>query len=255
MPNYSHRTLEQYANYLVMWLRSEVKKAQKKGIVLGVSGGIDSAVSAVLAKLAFPDNHLLVFLPCHSSSKDYECVNALVETLKLKIKIQDLTDIFVLFLSKRFDQKQEINKIGNGNLKARLRMTALYDLAQTNDYLVLGTDNYNEWYAGYFTKFGDGAYDLNALSLMLKNEVKQLAQFLKIPQMIISRAPSASLWEGQTDEQELGFSYDQFDAYLKDEVTPSHIEANIERRHLKSTHKRQLPIVPTLKLKAFLNYE
>ncbi|AGR40987.1 NAD(+) synthase [Spiroplasma taiwanense] len=236
--------LKDYLNYLVEWIREEVKKSNQKGVIVGISGGIDSALVAALAKIAFPENYLTVWMPCDSSKLDEECKEELVNTLKLKSVTVDLAKTFLTL-------KEDLNfsgitqsKLALANTKARLRMTTLYSMAQTHEYLVLGTDNADEWHIGYFTKFGDGGVDLLPIVHLLKREVKEASQILNIPQKIINRDPTASLWENQTDESEIGFGYDLIDNYLSGNEVQSEVKIRIDQLHKISEHKRNLAPVP-----------
>ncbi|WP_342269334.1 NAD(+) synthase [Spiroplasma endosymbiont of Aspidapion aeneum] len=229
--------LEKYINYLVEWIREKVSKAGASGVVFGISGGIDSAVVANLAKLAFPNDHLGIYMPCQSSQLDQKCFAELIEKNKIKNTIIDIEEIYNLFLEQNagFD----LSKLAKGNTKARLRMTVLYGVGQTRKYLVLGTDNAPEWYLGYFTKFGDGGVDLLPLVNLLKRQVKEIATILNVPEIIINRQPTAGLYEGQTDENELGFSYNEIDNYLEGKEVNPEVVKKIKDLHQKSAHKRQ----------------
>jgi len=123
------------------------------------------------------------------------------------------------------------------NIKPRLRMTALYYYAQAKNYLVVGTDNWSELKIGYFTKHGDGGIDLAPLGSLVKHEVKELAHELKIPAEIIEKNPSAGLWDGQTDESEMGFSYQELDNYILNGEARPEIEAKIKKLAAKNSHK------------------
>lgn len=237
--------LMHYTKYLVTWLQNQVKAANAKGLVVGISGGIDSAVCAKLIQLAFPNNHLAVIMPCHSNPEDEKLAQQLATKLAIKTTKIDLTSTYDTFHQQFLLHKNNKNyQLAAANSKARLRMTTLYTIAQTHNYLVVGTDNADEWYTGYFTKYGDGGADLVPIINLLKSQVVLLAQQLKIPTAIIDRAPTAGLWANQTDEKELGFTYNELDAYLlKQEINPNTI-IKIETLHQNSQHKRQLPTSP-----------
>ncbi|AHB36185.1 NAD(+) synthase [Spiroplasma apis] len=240
--------LEKYLNEVVDWLRMTVKNTGVSGLVVGISGGIDSAVVAALAKKAFPDNYLTVWMPCNSSVLDENCKNELIEKLDLNCIDVNLTNTFETIKLALNASGVEQSNLALANSKARLRMTTLYSIAQTKNYLVLGTDNADEWHIGYFTKFGDGGVDLLPIIHLLKREVKEAAKILGVPESIINRAPTASLWENQTDEEEIGFGYDLIDDYLLGKPVPMDVEERIKYLHKISSHKRtSAPVPPTLK--------
>lgn len=239
--------LEQYLAEIIKFLQNEVKKANAKGLIVGLSGGIDSAVAALLIKKAFPNDHLALIMPCVSPEIDVDYAKKLVQTHKLNAKIINLDDPFFSFNRILNDIKPENSKLVFGNLKARLRMNTLYAYAQNNNYLVVGTDNADEWYIGYFTKYGDGGVDLLPLVQLLKQDIFAAAKLLKVNDEILVRTPTASLWEGQTDEQEMQFSYHELDQYLlgkSDQVTKE-VQDRIEHLNKATEHKRNpIPQAP-----------
>lgn len=239
--------LAQYLAQIINFLQNEVKKANAKGVIVGLSGGIDSAVVALLMKKAFPKNHLCVILPCQSDVLDMEYAQKLVNTHNLISQVIDLTTTFnnlTLQLTSLITTKKQLVL---GNIKARLRMTTLYALAQNHDYLVVGTDNADEWHIGYFTKYGDGAADLLPIVHLLKQDVVLLAKLLGVNPEIITRVPTAGLFPGQTDEMEMGVTYSQLDQYLlgnKNCLSLAVIN-KIEAMHNNSKHKREpIPQAP-----------
>ena len=212
--------MNELASRITNWIREKVKEADAEGVVVGMSGGLDSSVTAVLCKKAFPDTTLGLILPCFSSKEDVEHARVLAKPFEIETKEIDLSNIFKSFLNTLEargygieDKKSEMD-IPVANLKPRLRMICLYYFANKLNYLVVGTGNKSELSVGYFTKYGDGAADILPLGDMLKTEERELAQELDIPQKIIEKVPSAGLWEGQTDESELGVSYDVLDKTL-----------------------------------------
>jgi len=227
------------------WIKRQVKNADKKGIVIGLSGGIDSSVVAVLSKKALGGNVLGLILPCQSSSMDERIARKLVKKFDIKVKRVDLTTMF--------DRLSEVDygasNLARANLKPRLRMLTLYYFANSLNYLVVGTGNKSELMSGYFTKYGDGGCDILPLGGLLKTEMRSLARELKIPSEIIRRPPTAGLWEGQTDEKEIDMSYEDLDKCLraieKGKVS-SVKKGNLRKVQLmirKSNHKRKkIPI-------------
>lgn len=226
--------LLEYKNYLVEWLREEVEKANMDGVIVGLSGGVDSSVVAALAKEAFPENSLGVFMPIKNMGQDLLDAKAVAETIKIDTINVDLTEAYEA-MSKATGVQ---TKLANANIKPRLRMSALYALAQEKRYLVLGTDNAAEWILGYFTKYGDGGVDLLPIVHLLKGEVKQLAKELGLPEVVYTKKPTAALWEGQTDEDELGYSYDEVDKFIVGKEVSSEVKIKIERQVAITQHKR-----------------
>ena len=225
---------------IVAWIKEEVRKAKAKGIVLGLSGGVDSSLVAVLAKEAVGDNLLTLVLPCYNREEELKDALLLKEKFSLKTKYLDLSGVY--------DKLLEILPAGDhlsqANLKSRLRMITLYYFANKLNYLVAGTSNKSELMIGYFTKYGDGGADILPLGDLLKTEVKRLAKEVGIPSRIIKKPPSANLWEGQTDEGELGISYERLDKILSGKEDRQTKEARkVRRLREKTAHKRALPKV------------
>jgi NAD+ synthase len=211
--------MDRLADRISEWIRERVKEAEAKGVVLGISGGLDSSVTAVLCKKAFPDTMLGLIMPCFSSKEDVEHAKMVANKFGIETKEIDISDIFKFFLKtleeREYDRdaKEEID-IAVANLKPRLRMICLYYFANKLDYLVVGTGNKSELSIGYFTKYGDGAADILPLGDLLKTEERKLAEELHIPEEIIKKVPSAGLWAGQTDKSEIGMSYDELDKII-----------------------------------------
>lgn len=232
---------------LVNWLQEKVKEARAEGLVFGLSGGIDSAVIAGIAKRAFPNNSLGIIMPCHSDPIDEEHGILVADTFNLeKIKV-DLSDSFdILYKSMGVENK---SKLAMSNLKPRLRMTTLYYHGQNNNYLVVGSSNKSEYTVGYFTKHGDSGVDLLPLTSFVKSEIRELARQLGTPEIVIDKPPTAGLWANQTDEEEMGFGYDILDNYIKTGKGPEEITSRIDRMNKSSEHKRNYPPMFTSKIK------
>ncbi|WP_099203325.1 NAD(+) synthase [Miniphocaeibacter massiliensis] len=223
---------------LVEWLREYVYGINCKGVVFGLSGGIDSAVVAALAKDAFGEDALGIIMPINGLESDLEDAKLVSDSLNLKTITLDLTKEY-----KSFIEKMEVNKnpLAYANIKPRLRMIALYYYAQNNGYLVSGTTNLSEYTIGYSTKYGDSAVDISPLIDFTKTEVLELAKYLGIPSKIIDKKPSAGLWEGQNDEDDLGFTYEELDRYiLKGEGSKEIIE-KVENMKKINNHKKMMP--------------
>lgn len=244
-------TVEQKIEKTVEWLRKKVEESRTSGILVGLSGGIDSAVVAFLIKKAFPNDSLGVIMPIKSSETDREHALELVESCGIDHMEIDLTAVQDSVLGSVFTKLQDMGKykehntrISDANLRARLRMSTLYTVANNLNYLVAGTDNAAEVYTGYFTKYGDGGVDILPISNLLKREVYEWARILGVPASIIEKAPSAGLWEGQTDENEMGTTYDMIDDLLEGKQVPQEDREIIERLHARSEHKRNMPPKP-----------
>lgn len=238
--------MENLEKKLSNWIENKVIEAKAKGVVLGLSGGIDSAIVAILCKKVFPKNTLALVMPCHSINKDIEDALELAKKFDISYKIIDLLEIYDSFISLlKTEEKNTNSKLAEANIKPRLRMITLYYFANKLNYLVIGTGNKIEIMVGYFTKYGDGGVDILPLGNLLKSQVIELAEYLKIPQKIIQKPPSAGLWEGQTDEVEMGISYSQLDKYIKTgRLNNQRIEEKIKKKIILSEHKRNTPAIP-----------
>jgi len=238
--------METLVQKLCDWIGDKVTKAKAEGVLFGLSGGLDSAVVAILCKKVFPKNTLALVMPCHSTNKDIEDALELVKKFNISYKVIDLSEIYDSFISLLETKEKKADfKLTEINVKPRLRMTTLYYFANKLNYLAVGTGNKSEIMIGYFTKYGDGGADILPLGNLLKSQVRKLAEYLGIPKKIIDKPPSAGLWEGQTDEEEIGISYDQLDKYLKTgKLNNKIIEKKIQDRITKSAHKRTTPAKP-----------
>lgn len=238
--------MEKHVTNIVEWLRLQVEKTGVKGLLVGVSGGLDSAVIAHLIKQAFPNKSLGVILPLKSSQQDMDDALDVVNNSGIEHTTIDLTSTHqTLFpeIQEHVNKHKEESSLTDANLRARLRMSTLYAIAGELRYLVVGTDNASEWFTGYFTKYGDGGVDIQPLVDYTKQEVRDMAEYLGVVQKVIDKKPSAGLWEGQTDESEMGTTYDKIDAYLKGETIPEKDKEIVEEMHQKTKHKRNIPIL------------
>ncbi len=242
------RTTEDKIQLTVEWLREKVAKSGTKGILVGLSGGIDSSVVAHLIQRAFPENALGVILPCKSSDADAVDGELAAEVASLKYLTIDLTQTHEVLLKQIESQmigfETENHRLTDANLRARLRMSTLYGIANNLNYLVAGTDNAAEIVTGYFTKYGDGGVDILPLANLTKREVFEWGRILGVPESVLNRAPSAGLWEGQTDESEMGTTYEMIDDYVEGKEIPQKDRTIIENLFRRSEHKRNMPPAP-----------
>lgn len=233
--------IQKLCDDIIKWIKDKVEESGSKGLVFGLSGGIDSAVMAGLAKKAFPNDALGIIMPCHSNPEDEEHARIVASALNLDTKTVDLTKVYDLFLDELKDDTQHV--LALSNIKPRFRMTTLYYFAQINRYLVAGTSNKSEFTVGYFTKHGDSGVDILPMVDLLKEEVFELARLLNIPDIIINKIPTAGLWEDQTDEKEMGFSYRELDGYIKTGEAEESIKSKIEKMYKRSEHKKRFPLM------------
>jgi NAD+ synthase len=197
---------------LTGFIRDQIEKAGLKRAIIGLSGGIDSALSAYLSAEALgAENVLAVRMPYRTSSEDSLLdAEAVIETLGLQaitVSISDMADALI-------NQFPDMSNIRKGNIMARLRMTVLYDQSASRGGLVVGTSNKTEYLLGYSTIYGDSGVALQPIGDLYKTQVRELSRALNVPSRIIDKPPSADLWAGQTDEGELGFSYEEVDQAL-----------------------------------------
>ncbi|HEX5166214.1 MAG TPA: NAD+ synthase [Thermomicrobiales bacterium] len=232
------------ADDIANWIGEKVRGAGVNGAVMGLSGGIDSAVvSGLCAKALGPKNVLGVIMPIHSNPEDTAYGVETAESWGIEQRTIDLSgayDALVQILPPGSD-------LANANIKPRLRMITLYHLANTMGRMVIGTGNRSELMAGYYTKYGDGGTDLLPIAGLYKWQVRELARAIGVPQAIVDKPPSAGLWVGQTDEQEMGISYADLDRTLEaiDAGQESTIEPDLLDKVTSmiraSEHKRHLP--------------
>jgi len=245
-----------HADSIVTWLNERLSASGARGFVVGLSGGIDSAVVARLCQMAMPRRTLGVILPCYSHPKDEQDARLVASAFGIPWVQVDLGPTYdslnealggaLKGVPKHVDVADIKQQMPESNVKPRLRMTALYFFANSLNYLVTGTGNRCEISLGYYTKYGDGGVDLLPIGHLLKSEVRTLAQELGVPQAVIDKPPTAGLWMGQTDEDEMGFSYDMLERYLNEgrAAVPKAVAERIEQLRRTSDHKRGLPPIP-----------
>lgn len=226
----------------IVYVRELLSSSGLSGIVFGNSGGKDSALCGIICALACK-NTVGIILPCKSKVNfDSDLLDA--ERIGSKYGIEnrflDLSGIKELF-EKNLNDVVKMTQAASNNINPRLRMTALYAIAASENRLVAGTGNLSEYFMGYFTKWGDGGYDFNPIADLTATEVIEFLDFLKAPESILKKAPSAGLYEGQTDEIDMGVSYAEIDGYLKTGKASESAKAVIERFHHNTEHKRRLP--------------
>ncbi len=227
------------------WLRTRLAAAGADGFVFGLSGGVDSATTAALAVRAVgPERVLAALMPCHSQPEDA----ALGQLVANVFSIPTVT----VHLSKAYDAliaalPPSDHPLASANVKPRLRMVTLYYLAQSRNYLVLGSGNKTEIEVGYYTKYGDGGVDLLPMGDLYKTQVWELASELGVPREVVDRPPTAGLWPGQTDEGEMGITYRELDRVLAaikagdtSGIEPATLE-KVRRMIAGSEHKRAMP--------------
>ena len=250
--------LKDIHNELVEFLRENFKKAGFSKAVLGLSGGIDSALVAYLLRDALgKENILAIMMPYKSSNPDsLNHAKLVVEDLGINSKTIEITDMIDAY----FKNEKEALSLRMGNKMARERMSILFDYSSKENALVVGTSNKTEIYLGYSTQFGDSACALNPIGDLYKTNIWDLSRYLKIPNELIEKKPSADLWEGQTDEQEMGLTYKEADQVmyrlLEENKTVEEVLAegfnkdlvdNIVRRMNRSEYKRRMPLIAKIK--------
>ena len=224
----------------VAFIRELVKSSGARGIVFGNSGGKDSALVGILCKAACEDT-VGVIMPCASKrnyGQDADDGRALAERFGIECRVVDLTAVRAAEIAE-LEKVCTLNDQALTNLAPRLRMTTLYAIGAAEGRLVAGTGNRSEIHMGYFTKWGDGASDFNPIADLTATEVFAFLEYLNAPRSIIDKAPSAGLFDGQTDEAEMGVSYAAIDRYLFTGEASEHDRAIIDRYHSRSEHKRR----------------
>ncbi|WP_157278836.1 NAD+ synthase [Aliarcobacter butzleri] len=241
--------------YLISFLKDEVSKAGFEKVTVGLSGGLDSAVVAILCKEAFGKNLNCVLMPSQfSSQSSIEHAIEVCEKFDIRYDIVSIEPMVSAFLKNMDNDKLRI-----GNFSARMRMSVLYDISFKEKSLVVGTSNKSELLLGYGTIFGDIACAINPIGEIYKSDEFEFAKLLGVPESILTKAPSADLWEGQSDEDELGHTYKEIDDLLKlmvddkkskDELLKLGFEASfinkINNRMKANAFKGKLPTIAKL---------
>ena len=238
------RNIQQEITQRVEFIRKVLSEARAEGIVFGNSGGKDSALVGILCKMAC-ENTLGVIMPCESKrnySQDREDAEVLARMFNIETRIVELTQTKKA-LVEAVGVATGITSSASANIAPRLRMATLYAIAASENRIVAGTGNRSERNMGYFTKWGDGAYDFNPIADLTVTEVYEFLRYLDTPQEIIDKAPSAGLFDGQTDEAEMGITYETIDKYLLGLKIEEHKQQIIDSYHRRSIHKREKPPV------------
>jgi NAD+ synthase len=237
----------------VDFLKETVKNANAGGLLIAISGGLDSAVVAGLCQKATDELSSEIGKPYmtvgvlqpYGEQSDIEdsrsVVRAFSMTHAVEMNIQEAVDEITLeseYALKNIGFSRHLSRGGKGNIKARTRMVMQYALAFDLGLIVVGTDHASETITGFYTKWGDGAVDVNPLSSLNKRQVRQLGERLGVPQPILDKVPTAGLWDGQTDEGELGITYDQNSDYLEGKDIDPMAKEKLESQYIKTEHKR-----------------
>ena len=235
MRNYAEDTQKR-----VQFIKDAVAAAHVDGIIFGNSGGKDSALVGILCKMAC-ENTEGIIMPCSSKRNftiDKDDGMEVADQFGIKTRVIDLTAQKELAME-NLSAITTLNDSAISNIAPRLRMITLYAVAASENRLVAGTGNASEYYMGYFTKWGDGAFDLNPIADLTATEIFEFLRYLNAPQSIITKAPSAGLFEGQTDEQDMGVTYAAIDKYITTGEADEADKTIIDRYHARSEHKRR----------------
>jgi len=246
----------QITDYLTLFLKNEVKKTGITKVVVGLSGGLDSAVVAVLAQKAFGDDLLCVKMPSHySSQSSLDDADELCRDFGLNTITCSIEPMLIAYEKMNTD----LDNLRKGNFSSRMRMATLFDISAKENALVLGTSNKSELMLGYGTLYGDLASAVNPIGDLYKSEVFELAEYLHVSKSIIEKPPSADLWDGQSDEADLGYTYAELDKAMKlyvDErlsregVIAKDVDAKmldmIIKKIFRNLFKRKMPVIAKL---------
>lgn len=234
------KNIEEYVKYLQTWIKLNLTDAKKSSLVIGLSGGIDSACCFAIAKKIKGIKIYPYYFAISSSVSELKFINDLEKKFKIKVEKINITKL----LNNIVKAIKITNTASINNMKARLRMLCLYGAAQEKNALVLGTSNADEIYTGYFTKYGDGVSDLAPIASISKKHVYEISKYLDVPKTIINRTPTAGLYKGQTDEKELKVTYNDIDNFLLGKKISSKAKRQINILHNISEHKRNLICKP-----------
>ena len=224
----------------IQFIRQALADAHADGILFGNSGGKDSALVGILCKLAC-ENTEGIIMPCSSKRNftiDKDDGMEVANQFGIKTRVLDLTAQKELAME-NLSAIATLSDAAIANIAPRLRMISLYAVAASENRLVAGTGNASEFYMGYFTKWGDGAYDLNPIADLTATEIFEFLRYLKAPEAVITKAPSAGLFEGQTDEEDMGVTYAAIDKYITTGEADEADKTIIDRYHARSEHKRR----------------
>ena len=229
--------LKEYLLEIEKFLQDYLEQSHCKGYVLGLSGGVDSSLVAAIARKAVGKDKLFCYsIDVYSNKADVDDAIQVAKELDVNLEVINLTETFHSYLKEL--KGEEFIRLTKSNLKVRMRMCALFAYAQEHSSLVLGTDNMDERYVGYFTKYGDGAADVLPIVYLTKSEVREAAKLYGLSKVLAERTPSAGLFEGQTDEDEMGIKYADLDNFLLGKEVDDATKARIQHLHKISEHKR-----------------
>ena len=224
----------------VAFIKSVLAESGAKGIVFGNSGGKDSALVGILCKAAC-ENTVGIILPCASKrnyDRDTADANEVAQKYNIETRSVDLTPVKEAEIE-AIKKATTLNDAANLNMAPRIRMMTLYAIAASESRLVAGTGNRSELYVGYFTKWGDGSCDFNPIADLTVTEIYEFLRYLEAPKAVINKTPSAALFDGQTDETEMGISYAELDSFLLGKDIAKDKKEIIEKLHKSSEHKRK----------------
>jgi len=253
--------LKEVSTIIKDFIKTYIKNSGFNGAVMGMSGGVDSAVAAILCREALgKKNFICLFLPDETTPKeDFKHFEILIDKFDINNVTKDITNLVNQFNNNSLIKP---DKYALANVKTRVRMILLFEYANMKRLLVCGTSNKSELLVGYFTKYGDGGVDIQPIGDLYKTQVWELAKYLKIPKDIVIKPPSAGLWHGQMDEHELQMSYKTLDRILAGLEQKMEIEEiadivgvkksdveRIKKMRIKSQHKRRSPLIPKVGLR------